>query len=114
MVLGTMALALSAAPATAAPTPAAALTPTATILHTGVARQARLGRGFGSRGYGRSPYGYRRSPYGYRRHSHPFLKGLFVGWLLSHFFGGGFPLFPFVLLGIAILVMRRRRRPRYY
>ena len=114
MVLGTLALALPAAPAAAAPSPVPAATPVAALVHTAVARQARLGRGFGSRGYGRSPYSYRRSPYGYRRHGHPFLRGLFFGWLLSHFFGGGFPLFPFVLLGIAILVLRRRRRPRYY
>lgn len=33
--------------------------------------------------------------------------------LLSHFFGGGFPLFPFVLLAFAFLMLRRRRRPRY-
>jgi uncharacterized membrane protein len=110
--LGVAALALSAAP-TAAPAAVRPVTAAGTV-HTGVVRQARLGRGFGSRGYGRSPYSYRRTPYGYRRHGHPFLRGLFFGWLLSHFFGGGFPLFPFVLLGIVVLMLRRRRRPRYY
>jgi len=106
-VLGTVALAVAAAPA---PVRAAA-TPAAAIVHGGVVRQARLGRSFGSRGYGYRSY--RRAPYGYRRHGHPFLRGLFFGWLLSHFFGGGFPLFPFVLLGFAFLMLRRRRRPRY-
>lgn len=106
-VLGALTLAFAAAPA---PAPAAT-TPAAAIVHGGVVRQARLGRSFGSRGYGyRSS---RRAPYGYRRHGHPFLRGLFFGWLLSHFFGGGFPLFPFVLLGFAFLMLRRRRGPRY-
>lgn len=105
-VLGAATLAVAAAPA---PAPAAAaITPAAAIVHGGVVRQARLGRSFGSRGYG-----YRRAPYGYRRRGHPFLRGLFFGWLLSHFFGGGFPLFPFVLLGFGFLMLRRRRRPRY-
>ncbi|MDX6727983.1 MAG: hypothetical protein QOK49_2788 [Baekduia sp.] len=59
-------------------------------------------RGFGSRGYG-------------RRRGHGFLRGLFHGlfwgWLLSHFFGGGFPLFLPLLLILVLLVALRRRRP---
>ena len=106
-VLGAMALAVAAAPAPAA----AAVTPAAAIVHTGVVRQARLGRGFGSRSYGYRSY--RRAPYGYGRRGHPFLRGLFFGWLISHLFGGGFPLFPFLLLGFGFLMLRRRRRPRY-
>ena len=108
--LGAVALSTAAFPAAA---PAAPATPAATIVHSGAVQQARLGRGFGARGYGRSPYSYRRAPYGYRRRGHPFLRGLFFGWLLSHFVGGGFPLFPFLLLGFAFLMLRRRRRPRY-
>ena len=110
-------LALAAFSIGAAAPAAPAATPTAALVQTGVVRQARLGRGFGTRGYPsyrRSPYSYRRAPYGYRRPGHPFLRGLFFGWLLSHFFGGGFPLFPFVLLGLAFFMLRRSRRHRYY
>ena len=110
-------LALAALSSGAAPPAAPAATPTAALVQSGVVRQARLSRGFGTRGYPtyrRAPYSYRRAPYGYHRRGHPFLRGLFFGWLLSHFFGGGFPLFPFVLLGLAFLILRRSRRRRYY
>jgi hypothetical protein len=109
-VLGAVALAAAAVPAVAG-----ASAPPARIAaaHVG-AQQSRFGRGFGTRGY-RSYPSYRRPSYGYRRHGHPFLHGLFFGWLLSHFFGGGFPLFPLVLLGVVLLMFRRRRRrPMYF
>src|SRR5213080_2687664 len=85
-----IALALTALSIGAAPPAAPAATPTAALVQSGVVRQARLSRGFGTRGYPsyrRSPYTYRRAPYGYHRRGHPFLRGLFFGWLLSHFFG---------------------------
>ena len=89
------ALTLPAA-ATAAPHPAA---PTAKL--------ARFG------GFGRSYRPYRPRGYGYRPHryrrGHGFLHGLFWGWMLSHFFGGGFALFWIVLLAFAWLMVRQRR-----
>jgi|SRR4051794_6596313 hypothetical protein len=81
-------------------------------------------RGFGSRGFGRSPSFNRRRPGFGRRYTDRrrtrgtgFLRGLFHGlfwgWLLSHFFGGGFPLiFPLLLLVVFFAMTRRARRPR--
>ena len=112
-----LALALAspvAAPASRSATTAAA----AVVVQDGTQLALRGGRGFG---YGRSRYGYRPSSrypgYRYpRRRGHGFLHGLFAGWLLSHFFGGGygFPLWPFFLLFVLWMLSRRRRRRDYY
>jgi hypothetical protein len=102
----------------AAPAAAPASSHTVTLHSTGTAQQAfgppalRESRFGGFRGY----RGYRRPTYGsrYRYHrGHPFLRGLFFGWLLSHLFGGGFPIFPFLMLGLLFLMLRRRRRAVY-
>jgi hypothetical protein len=81
-------------------------------------RVRRVRCSYGSRSYG-SRYSYgRRYPYGrgygYRPRGHGFLHGLFWGWMLSHFFRGGYgvPLWPFFLVIVLLLVSRRRRR--YY
>jgi hypothetical protein len=100
---------------TTAPTAAAAALPPSNQLARGF---GGFGRSYGSRSYG-SRYSYgRRYPYGrgygYRPRGHGFLHGLFWGWMLSHFFRGGYgvPLWPFFLVIVLLLVSRRRRR--YY
>jgi predicted lipid-binding transport protein (Tim44 family) len=106
-------LALAAPAVTAAPVHAR----TATAVHDGT-QEARLG--FGSRGLGYRRYSSRRSSrypgHGTRpRRSRGFLRGLFHGlfwgWVLSHFFGGGFPLVLPLLLLVLLVAMTRRRRP---
>jgi hypothetical protein len=101
--------------------PAAVTVPAAVTLPAGVtgssADLARVtgARGFG--GFGRSYRSYRSPGYGYRyrtRRGHGFLHGLFWGWMLSHFFGGGFPLGWLLLVGLAVLLLRRRRRRRTF
>jgi hypothetical protein len=79
-------------------------------------QQARLG--FGSRGFGSRRTYSRRPTIGYRpraRRGRGFLRGLFHGlfwgWLLSHFFGGGFPLVLPLLALVFLLMATRRRRP---
>jgi hypothetical protein len=111
-ILGALTLTAGAVPASAV---ASAPPVRIAAAHVG-AQQSRLGRGFGGGFSSRPSYrSYRRAPYGYRRsRGHPFLRGLFVGWLLSHLFRGGFPLFPFLLLGIVVLMLRRRRRRPAY
>jgi hypothetical protein len=71
------------------------------------------GRGFGGgrRGFGRSPRGFGRRGNG-SRFFRNILHGLFLGWLLSHLFGGGFPLIlPLIGLALLLLFALRRRRP---
>lgn len=74
---------------------------------------ARIGGG-AFRGFGRSYRSYRYPRYGYHpyryRRGRGFLHGLFWGWVLSHFFGGGFPFGWLLLLGFAWVLLRRRRR----
>jgi len=97
--------AATAATTTASPAPAGHVTTTA------APQEARFGsgRGFGSRRTFRPPARstrFRRSP------GRSFFHGLFWGWMLSHFFGGGFPLvFPFLFL-LLFLMAAMRRRPR--
>ena len=88
-------------------------------------KQSRLGRGIGrAPGYGRPRYRTPRYPAGYRR---PFtarrffggvLKALGIAYLFHLLFGwgaGGSPFGLFLLLGLILLfVTRRRRRPLYY
>jgi uncharacterized membrane protein len=100
---------LPASAATPTPTPAAVAS-----VHDGTL----LARGFGGyRGSSRRGFG-SGGRYGYRRphRGHGFLRGLFHGlfwgWLLSHLFGGGFPLILPLLLLVVVLVAMRRRRPR--
>jgi uncharacterized membrane protein len=107
--------------ALAAPAAAAAPVPTPLTSSAGHAELAGFG-GARSRGFGYRPRanpfrtGYGRRGYGYSRRGHGFLHGLFWGWFLGHFlFGGGFPVFPFLVLLIiwAMLRSRRRRRQRW-
>jgi uncharacterized membrane protein len=79
-----------------------------------------FGRGFGGRSFGRGyrprsyPRSYgRRGPSPFSRRGRGFLHGLFWGFLLGHWFsGGGFPIFPFVLLALFAWAASRRRRRR--
>jgi uncharacterized membrane protein len=95
--------------------PASAATPAAVAnVHDGTL----LARGFGGyrgssrRGFGSGGrYGYRRARGG-RGFLRGLFHGLFWGWLLSHLFGGGFPLILPLLLLVVVLVAMRRRRPR--
>jgi hypothetical protein len=107
----------------AAAAPAGAATPAPPTAVSGGVKDgtltARLGGFRSSRGFGtssRRSYGARRG-YGRRRGS-GFLRGLFHGlfwgWLLSHVFGGGFPLVLPLLLLLAFVAFRRRRPPAPY
>lgn len=106
---------VAAAPASADAAPTAHAPAALTQLHDGSLLASHFGGFRSSRSpFSRSRYGYGR-PYrgfGYRR-GHPFLRGLFWGWLLSHLFRGGFPLFPLFLVAFVWLMLRRRRR-RFY
>lgn len=82
----------------------------------------RRSRGGGSFGRRTSPsYRYPRTyrpGYRTRRRGGGFFRGLFTGWLLSHFLGGygfGLPIFPILLVGVVLWLTsrRRRRRPSY-
>jgi hypothetical protein len=110
------ALLATAVPVVAGPTTAvAAPTASSAAIHAPTV----LARGFGSRGFGSRRTYYRPRTRGYSpyraRRGRGFLRGLFHGlfwgWMLSHFFGGGFPLFLPLLLIVFLLVATRRRRP---
>jgi uncharacterized membrane protein YfcA len=91
------AIALIAAPALAAAPAGAAATSTTTV--SGGPSTARLGGFDRRRGRGG---GCLRGLF----------HGLFWGWLLSHFLGGGFPLIlPLLLLVVVVVLARRRRSP---
>src|SRR6195952_1595586 len=76
---------------------------------------ARAGSGTHSFGGGRSTFGSRRGVYGSRGYgygrarNHSFLRGVFVGWTLGHFFGfgGGIPPFPLLFFALILYLMFR-------
>jgi hypothetical protein len=105
---GVLASPVAPAAASAAPAVARAATPAAGAAPA-PALAALRGRGFGSGFRSRSPrpYGYGR--YRTRRHGGSFFRGVFVGWLLSHLFRGGLPLFPIFALAFLLFAARRRR-----
>lgn len=107
------------APAVARATPVSSSPPPALIRSAaGAVPVARIGfgrsYGFG-RHYGFGGRGYGRPGFGFGRRGHGFVHGLFWGFLLGHWFsGGGFPVFPFLLLGLfAWFALRSRRRSRW-
>jgi hypothetical protein len=122
-LLAALALALAAvallAPSVPAATaaPAAHAAPLAFTTRDAPVLLARAGSGTHSFSRGRTSYGSRGYGYGYRRRgNHSFLRGLFVGWTLGHFFGfgGGIPLFPLLFVMFVLYLMLRgggRRRP---
>jgi hypothetical protein len=121
-ILAVAVLIVGAPVALAAPAGSAArtLVPAGTaVVHDG----PQLGRLGGLRSRGGGGYLSRRSTgsrrgYGTQRprRNRGFLRGLFHGllwgWLLSHLFGGGFPLILPLMLLVFLLVAGRRRRPR--
>jgi hypothetical protein len=88
----------------AAPTAAAAPAPA-----LGAFRSRGFGGGLRTRNSRRYPYGYGYGRSRARRHGGSFFRGVFVGWLLSHLFRGGVPLFPIFVLAFLLLAVRRRR-----
>lgn len=117
---------IPAAPASATAAPA----PSAGVTTVTAPAGALLARGFGSRGYRSRGYGRRygtpRRTYGrpYRRgigrgFFGGVLKALGIAYLFHMLFGwgsgGGSPIMLFVLLGLFMwFVTRRRRRPQYF
>ncbi|HEV7752817.1 MAG TPA: hypothetical protein VGO71_14835 [Baekduia sp.] len=114
LALAAVALLASSVPAATA-APAAHAAPLAFTPRDAPVLLARAGSGTHSFSRGRTSYGSRG--YGYRRTgNHSFLRGLFVGWTLGHFFGfgGGIPLFPLLFVMFVLYLMLRgggRRRP---
>lgn len=74
-----------------------------------------FGRHYGSGRYSYGRRGYGGGGFGFGRRGHGFFHGLFWGFLLGHWFGGGgFPVFGLLLLGLfAWFALRRRRRSRW-
>ncbi len=122
LVLLTMLVACAVAPAAAAAAtpvapPARVFVADADAGVAGALPTARIGFGrhYGSGRYSYGRRGYGGGGFGFGRRGHGFFHGLFWGFLLGHWFGGGgFPVFGLFLLGLfAWFALRRRRRSRW-